>query len=58
VEQKNVVEHFKRKGERNNYRIIVGGGVCSQKWAAEIGADGYARDANAAAALVAGLLSH
>jgi len=56
VEQKNVVEHFKRKGERKNYRIIVGGGVCSQKWATEIGADGYAREANAAAALVARLL--
>jgi len=51
-EQKEVVDLFKRKGVRDQHKIIVGGGVCSQSWADQIGADGYAEDAARAVMLV------
>ena len=57
VEQKWVIEHFERKGARERYKIIVGGGVCTQEWADEIGADGYAADAAKSVSLVSNLLS-
>ncbi len=51
-EQKEVIELFTRKGLRNRCKIIIGGGVCSQAWADQIGADGYAEDAGRAVELI------
>jgi dimethylamine corrinoid protein len=43
--QRDVIELLKNKGQREKYKIIVGGAPVTQKWADEIGADFYARDA-------------
>jgi len=55
-EMREVIELFKVKGLRDRYKIIVGGGVCTQQWADEIGADGYAEDAARAVKLVESLI--
>jgi dimethylamine corrinoid protein len=55
--QREVLEIFKLKGIRDQHKILVGGGVCTQEWANEIGADAYAEDAARAATLVERLLS-
>jgi methanogenic corrinoid protein MtbC1 len=54
--QQEVVDLFDREGVREHHKIIVGGGVCNQEWADEIGADGYAEDAAGASALVEKLI--
>jgi len=54
--QKSVVEAVERAGLRSSVRIIVGGAPVTQRWAEEIGADGYAKDAISAVALVKNLL--
>jgi len=43
--QKEVVDLLKEKGIRDKYTVMVGGGVVSQEWADEIGAEGYAETA-------------
>jgi len=43
--QKKVVDMLKERSLRDKYRVLVGGAPCSGKWAADIGADGYAGDA-------------
>jgi len=43
--QKKVIEALKERSLREMYRVLVGGAPCSEKWAAQIGADGYAGDA-------------
>lgn len=43
--QGDVIEFLESKGVRNKYKVIVGGGVVTQEWADEIGADGYGKDA-------------
>jgi len=43
--QKEVVNLLKEKGIRDKYTVLVGGGVVSQEWADEIGAEGYAETA-------------
>ena len=45
-EQKRVIEALKAAGLRDKYKVIVGGGACTQQWADKIGADAYAEDAN------------
>jgi len=45
MKQRDLIEYLKSQGKRDKYFVIVGGAPCSQKWADEIGADGYARDA-------------
>ncbi len=39
--QKDVIEMLKARGLRDKYLVMVGGGVVTQEWADEIGADGY-----------------
>ncbi len=39
--QKDVVEMLKAKGLRDKFLVMVGGGVVTQEWADQIGADGY-----------------
>jgi corrinoid protein of di/trimethylamine methyltransferase len=49
--QRNTVSLFKEVGVRQRHRMVVGGGSTNQKWADEIGADGYAPDAASAVEL-------
>jgi trimethylamine corrinoid protein len=50
--QKGVVEAMEKAGLRSELKIIVGGAPVTRRWAEEIGADGYAKDAMSAVALV------
>jgi 5-methyltetrahydrofolate--homocysteine methyltransferase len=53
---KNTVEAVKEAGLNGKIKVIIGGAPVTQKYADEIGADGYARDAASAATLVKRLL--
>jgi corrinoid protein of di/trimethylamine methyltransferase len=55
--QKRVVEELKKRALRDTVKIMVGGAPCSEEWAREIGADGYAGDAVAAVALAQSLMT-
>ena len=46
--QKEVVETLSEMGLREKFLVLVGGGPVTQKWADEIGADGFAADAGSA----------
>lgn len=50
--QRDVIETLKEEGIRDNVKVMVGGAVVSREWSNEIGADGYAEDANAAVHVV------
>ena len=54
--QKTVIETLQREGLRASVKVIVGGAPVSRRWAEEIGADGYAKDAVSAVTLVKGLI--
>ena len=54
--QKSVVEAFKKEGLRSQVRIMVGGAPVTRRWAEEIGADGYAKDAMSAVTLAQELM--
>ncbi|MBW1995223.1 MAG: cobalamin-dependent protein [Deltaproteobacteria bacterium] len=43
--QKEIIEDLKAMGIRNKYKVMVGGGPVTEKFAKEIGADGYGKDA-------------
>jgi len=49
--QRRTINLFNEVGQRDKYRIIVGGGSVDQHWADEIGADGYAPEAASAVEL-------
>jgi dimethylamine corrinoid protein len=49
--QRNVVELLDREGLRPRVKIMVGGAPVTRKWADEIGADGYAKNASEAVTL-------
>ena len=49
--QKKVIEALARAGLRARVKVMLGGAPVSQRWAEEIGADGYAEDAVDAVAL-------
>ena len=53
---KTTIEAFEEAGLRDQVKIIVGGAPLTQRYADEIGADGYGRDAAAAANLAKQLL--
>ncbi len=53
---KATVEALEEAGIRDQVKVIIGGAPVTQKYADEIGADGYGRDAAAAANLVKSLL--
>ena len=57
VHMKGIVEAFEKNEIRSGVKVIVGGAPISQKYADEIRADGYARDAASAVDLVRTLLS-
>jgi len=54
--QKRVVEELKKRSLKGTVRVMVGGAPCSDEWAREIGADGYAGDAVAAVSLAQRLI--
>jgi len=56
-EMKNIVQTIKEAGLRNQVKAIVGGAPVTEKFAKEIGADGYAPDAASAVDLVRSLLT-
>lgn len=49
LQQRLVIETFAEEGLRAKTKIMVGGAPVSERWAKEIGADGFARDASEAA---------
>ena len=56
VEMKNVIEALEEAGLRDKVKVIVGGAPVTQKFADEIGADGYAPNASAAVEMTKRLL--
>lgn len=54
---KNTIEALEESGMRDKVKVIIGGAPVTQRYADEIGADGYGRDAAAAANLVKELLN-
>ncbi|MGZ4816393.1 MAG: corrinoid protein [Terriglobales bacterium] len=56
IGQKSVIEALDRQGMRPRVKVIIGGAAVTAKWAADIGADGYARNAMDALALAKRLL--
>jgi corrinoid protein of di/trimethylamine methyltransferase len=54
--QRGVIECLERAGLRAQVKVMVGGAPVSRKWAEEIGADGYAKDAMSAVALARQLM--
>ena len=57
VGQKDVIEVLAGQGVRNRFKVMVGGGAVTEKWAAEIGADGYAESAYAAVEMAAAFVN-
>ena len=51
-EQRTLVEQLSEQDMRDHVAVLVGGDVVSERWAQEIGADGYARTAFDAVRLV------
>lgn len=56
VYMKEVIKTFEKAGIRNEVKIMVGGAPLNEKFAEEIGADGYSDNANAAVTLARKLM--
>lgn len=56
-EQRKLVERLQEQDLQDHIAVLVGGNVVSEKWAREIGADGYARTAFDAVRLVRELIA-
>jgi trimethylamine corrinoid protein len=54
--QKTVIEALEKAGLRSQVKVMVGGAPVTRRWAEEIGADGYAKDAMSAVALARELM--
>jgi corrinoid protein of di/trimethylamine methyltransferase len=54
--QKGVIESLEKAGLRSHVKVMVGGAPVTRRWAEEIGADGYAKDAMSAVALARELM--
>jgi corrinoid protein of di/trimethylamine methyltransferase len=54
---KAVMEKLREAGMRDSVKVMIGGAPVTQKYADEIGADGYSSNANAAVALARKLLA-
>jgi trimethylamine corrinoid protein len=57
-EQKKLISALKERGQREYYKVIVGGAPCTQRWADRIGADAYAEDASDGVKKIDALLGH
>ena len=56
AQQKHLEEELKTSGLRDRFKTIVGGAPVTARWAARIGADAYAEDAQEAVKKVSQLL--
>ena len=54
--QKGVIESLEKADLRSRVKVMVGGAPVTRRWAEEIGADGYAKDAMSAVALARELM--
>jgi len=54
--QKGVIESLHKSGLRSKVKVMVGGAPVTRRWAEEIGADGYAKDAMSAVTLARELM--
>jgi 5-methyltetrahydrofolate--homocysteine methyltransferase len=54
---KTTIEGLKEAGVRSQVKVIIGGAPVTQKYAEEIGADGYSDNASAAVALARKLVA-
>src|SRR5271165_871532 len=54
--QKTVIESLEKAGLRPQVKVMVGGAPVTRRWAEEIGADGYAKDAMSAVVLARSLM--
>jgi len=54
--QKSVIEALEKAGLRPHVKVMVGGAPVTRRWADEIGADGYAKDAMTAVVLARSLM--
>jgi corrinoid protein of di/trimethylamine methyltransferase len=54
--QKSVIEALEKEGLRSQVKIMVGGAPVTRRWADEINADGYAKDAMSAVELARELM--
>lgn len=55
--QKGVIESLEKAGLRAQVKVMVGGAPVTRRWAEDIGADGYAKDAMSAVALATELMA-
>ncbi|HYL12995.1 MAG TPA: corrinoid protein [Terriglobales bacterium] len=55
--QKTVIEALEKHGLRCKVKVMVGGAPVTRRWAEEIGADGYAKDAMSAVELARNLMT-
>jgi 5-methyltetrahydrofolate--homocysteine methyltransferase len=55
-EMKKTIDSLEEKGLRNSVKVMVGGAPVNQKYATDIGADGYAPDAGEAVTLAKRLI--
>jgi 5-methyltetrahydrofolate--homocysteine methyltransferase len=56
-EMRNTIDGLKKAGLQHRFKIIVGGAPLTEKFAKEIGADGYAPDAASAVDVVKSLVN-
>ncbi len=56
-EMRNTIQAFEKANLRKKVKVIIGGAPVTEKFAKEIGADGYARDAASAVDMVKSLLT-
>jgi corrinoid protein of di/trimethylamine methyltransferase len=56
--QKSVIEALEKAGLRAQLKVMVGGAPVTRRWAEEIGADGYAKDAMSAVVLAQELMQY
>ena len=52
IYQKELIDELVRLNIRNNFKVIIGGGPITEKWATEIGVDGQSEDAIKAVSVV------
>lgn len=57
VGQRDVIDALKDAGERDKYKVLIGGGATTKEWADTIGADGWAATAYEAVTVSAKLVS-
>ena len=54
---KKVIDMLKEKGIRDDFKVLIGGGAVNEKFAEDIGADGYSENAVEAVKLAKRLLN-